>query len=167
MCPAVCAHMILALRKRHVSFQRGRAIIKLEHTKTSQRKNASEMVLTRSRLATRMLQLRVASMSSRNDLLVGQTPYEFRLLFRSLLRVFRLSDLGLSPYSLRRGGATWDFLRHGSMEKALLRGRWSSTPAARVYLQDAAASVVDLRPTDHQQRLLHYAARRLPLPDLD
>lgn len=158
---------LLALRKRHVCFQRGRAILKLEHTKTSQRKNACEMVLTRSRLTTRMLELRVASMSSRNDLLVGQTAYEFRLLFRSLLRVFDLSDLGLSPYSLRRGGATWDFLRHGSMEKALLRGWWASTPAARVYLQDAAASVVDLQLTEQQEGLLHCAARHLPLPDLD
>ena len=31
-----------------------------------------------------------------------------------------------------RGGATWDFLEHQSMERTLLRGRWASTSSARM-----------------------------------
>ena len=41
------------------------------------------------------------------------------------------------PTSLRRGGATEDFLRHGQLDRTMLRGRWNSQKTARIYI-DAA-----------------------------
>ena len=54
------------------------------------------------------------------------------------------SQLGLShsafrPYSLRRGGATQDFLAHGQRERTLFRGRWGSLPVAKIYITDGIA----------------------------
>ena len=73
--------------------------------------------------------------------------------------------LMLSPlvnaYSLRRGGATWGFFKHGSMETTLLRGRWQSSAATRVYVSDAAAAVVDYSLNAHQRALLTEAGALL------
>ena len=56
---------------------------------------------------------------------------------------FGLAGL-FAVYSLRRGGATFSLLLHGSMDKLLLRGRWSSTSTARIYIQDTIATVSQL-----------------------
>ncbi len=48
-------------------------------------------------------------------------------------------------YSFRRGGATWHFLSGGKLEETLLRGRWQSFSTVRIYLQDAAATLIQLQ----------------------
>ena len=70
----------------------------------------------------------------------------FRKLFGKAAEVFGDFD-NLSVYSLRRGGATWSFLQHHSMELTLLKGRWQSAKTARIYLQDAIAGLSDLQMT--------------------
>ena len=50
--------------------------------------------------------------------------------------MFHLLPQNFRPYSLRRGGATALFQQTGSMEMALLKGRWSSTKVAKIYLSD-------------------------------
>ena len=85
----------------------------------------------------------------------------FQKCFKLLLEAFSLGDLLINVCSLRRGGAAWGFLSHQSMERALLRGRWSSTSSARIYLQDAVATVARLRLSDEQLSLAHSAAAHL------
>ncbi|OLP94542.1 hypothetical protein AK812_SmicGene23459 [Symbiodinium microadriaticum] len=73
-------------------------------------------------------------------------PEFFRNCFKFFLSESHLSAFNINVfYSLRRGGATWDFLSYQSMERTLLRGRWASTSSARVYLQDAVATIAHLR----------------------
>jgi len=146
---------------KHVSFYKfkngWRAVIMLEHTKTTPRKNAKEMLVVESSLAVRFLQLAVHSKPPGMPMLTMK-PQRMRLLFQHLKQLFGVTEQ-LQLYSLRRGGATWDFLSHGSMERTLLRGRWASSSTARIYLQDAVAAVslLSLKP-NQMARLKHCAS---------
>ena len=51
-----------------------------------------------------------------------------------------LKRIGHKPYSLRRGGATEDFKEHGRFDRAMMRGRWRSVVAARVYTLEGLAA---------------------------
>ena len=141
-----------------VIYSASRAVIRLERTKTSVRKNAKESVVVRSPIAVRLLREALPLVGALEPV-VGLAPHSFRRLFGAVLRAFTLQDYGYGVYSLRRGGATWDFLRHGSMEQTLLRGRWASTATARIYVQDAAAEIASLRLSAAQQSFLAAAAR--------
>ena len=64
-------------------------------------------------------------------------------------------------YSFRRGGATWHFLTEQNIEQTLLRGRWALTSTARIYLQDAAATLSHLQISDEQRTYMRYLASHL------
>ena len=68
-----------------------------------------------------------------------------------------------SLYSLRKGGATTDFQLHGSIDRLLLRGRWSSTKSVRVYVREALHNVAAARLPEAARRLVHSAAKCLPI----
>eukprot|EP00438_Fugacium_kawagutii_P000055 Skav215901 [mRNA] locus=scaffold1542:116365:121392:- [translate_table: standard] len=53
----------------------------------------------------------------------------FRALFQRALKALEADHLGMRPYSLRRGGATYEMQSHGLMEKTLIRGRWKNSNA--------------------------------------
>ena len=111
---------------------------------------------------------RVAAIAQ--ELLHGRSPgdpisdmpmYKYRELFHKALAIFGLDSKGYTPYSLRRGGATWDFRHHGQMERSLIRGRWSSTRSARLYITDGVAQLAQLQLRPDQTSLLQAAAARL------
>jgi integrase len=68
----------------------------------------------------------------------------FRENFTSLCNFCFLQDCNFSPYSLRRGGATWYFLATGSFDLVIQRGRWLDVPTARVYISDSQANLIRL-----------------------
>ena len=70
------------------------------------------------------------------------------------MRRFDLEQHQFRPYSLRRGGATWLFQLSGSMGQALLKGRWSSTRVAKIYMSDALSYLPSLTFTDRAKKLL-------------
>ena len=152
------------LRIKDIKFYGTRAVISLGYTKTGKRNNATEMVVVESKLAVQSLQ-RACKGKHRNDLLLARGARVFRTLFKALIDLFELEGL-ITVYSLRRGGASWDFLQHQSMERTLLRGRWQSTSSARIYLQDATAMVTYLKLSGPQQQLAT-AASKLLLQKLD
>ena len=67
----------------------------------------------------------------------------------------------LRPYSICRGGVTWALQQAASLELVLLRGRCSSSAAARGYLQEGLAlpaqAALSREPRSH--RVLHRVAR--------
>eukprot|EP00435_Cladocopium_sp_Y103_P031282 s1676_g7.t2 len=71
----------------------------------------------------------------------------FRDLFRRVLDHLELTSLGFRPYSLRRGGATWEMQSHGLMERTLIRGRWKNSNVARIYIADGLAMIPRLKMT--------------------
>ena len=81
----------------------------------------------------------------------------FRLLFRNLVDHFQLDWL-FAVYCLRRGGATYACLQHGSMEKTLLRGRWTSSSTARIYLENTIATVFKFKLSPLQRAHVTLAA---------
>ena len=91
-------------------------------------------------------------------------PYSaqfFRETLKRYMGSFRLADLNLKPYSLRRGGATYLLQCRVPLDVLLLRGRWRSLSVARLYLQDGLAQIPHLRinSTD-TDRLVTFAAKR-------
>lgn len=147
------------IRKSDISFYAQKSVITLRDSKTGKRRNTGEMVIVNSALANEWLRTACATLHN-NDLLLPGGPAAFRLLFNQLVSHFQLSGL-YAVYSLRRGGATFDFLLHQSMERTLLRGRWTSTGTARIYLQDTIAGVANLQLTQLQRTHAILAATAL------
>lgn len=72
----------------------------------------------------------------------NRSAQAFRKLFQQYC--WRFDQHGFRPYSLRRGGATWIFQVTGSMETALVKGRWGSARVARIYISDALSCLPNL-----------------------
>ena len=53
--------------------------------------------------------------------------------------------MGFRPYSLRRGGATFFFQKHQSLDKTLVQGRWHTQKSARIYLNEGLAVLAQMR----------------------
>ena len=139
----------------NISFFQNKAVLCLGQSNAGKRSGANEMVVVESALAICWLQ-KACHQSHKTQKLLWRGERFFRRLFHELCSLFELT-----VYSLRRGGATWNFLHHGSMEKTLLRGRWASTSTARIYLQDATAIVSHLQLTAVQRSQLRSAGRFL------
>ena len=69
----------------------------------------------------------------------------WRKLFNDALSSLRLTHYNFRPYSLRRGGATWWFNRHHSLDQILIQGRWQAVKTARIYLNEGLALLAELR----------------------
>ena len=147
------------LKVGDIAFYQERAVLNLGFSKAGKRNNAQEMVVVESRLALRVLR-RACRQLSRHTLLLFRGERFFRSLFNLLIEFFQLDGL-ITVYSLRRGGASWDFLQHQSIERTLLRGRWASTSSARIYVQDATAMVTHLQLNSYQKGLAVAAAQLL------
>ena len=89
----------------------------------------------------------------------NQSASAFRKMFQRCILHFELQKLELKPYSLRRGGATYDYMRQGILEPILLRGRWHSLQVARLYIEDGLAQLPSLQLPQMQQKRLATAAR--------
>lgn len=147
------------LRAEDVTFYGNKAVLTLYDSKTGKRTNTGEMVVINSRLANYWLRRACAEQNNQGPLLPSGAP-AFRLLFSNLVAHFQLDGL-YAVYGLRRGGATYDFLLRQSMERTLLRGRWSSTSTARIYLQDTIANVANLKLSPVQEAHAKLAAAAL------
>ena len=76
----------------------------------------------------------------------------FRRTFREVVEELGLERFRYKPYSLRRGGATEDFRRHGSLDRSLLRGRWKGVPSARQYILEGVEMGVRLQRSLEEER---------------
>ena len=72
-------------------------------------------------------------------------PYKWRQLFNECLDGLQITPWSFRPYSLRRGGATFFFLKHGSLDRILIQGRWTAVKTARVYINSGLAMIADLQ----------------------
>lgn len=113
------------------------AIISLPHTKTGQREKVQEMVVVEDFITIQILAT-VKELQQRASLektpLWPHSAEAFRNQFKRYCKRFGLLPHKFRPYSLRRGGATWVFQCSGSMETALVKGRWGSSRVARIYI---------------------------------
>ena len=73
------------------------------------------------------------------------SPARWRALFNKALDALHLQEFLFRPYSLRRGGATWWFSRHHSLDKILVQGRWQAAKTARIYINEGLAVLAELQ----------------------
>ena len=131
-------------------------VIRLGLTKTGLRQAVDENVLVTDQptwlLCSTLLTIRKSQRHPDNLLWPRGAP-AFREEFKQLIQFFRLQT-SFKPYSLRRGGATHDFRSHGLMEHTLLRGRWSTTSAARQYVQEGLSALTEIKISKQSHQLL-------------
>eukprot|EP00971_Amphidinium_carterae_P334198 6469337-Amphidinium_carterae.1 len=115
---------LMKLKCKDVKLYARHAVISLPGTKTGQRHGNDEAVILESAVAVHWLTILCQSLHPQ-DLLLQRSAASFRRCFTRLCHHFGMEAYNFKPYSLRRGGATYDFLKQGSMERTLLRGRWA------------------------------------------
>ena len=148
---------LLNLKGRDLLVNKRQLVVSLKDTKSGKRNASDEMVTTDDQFVLLLI-------STLYDLLVchaaldkplwGFSGQAFRSHFDSYLRRFKIQHLGFRPYSLRRGGATWLVQSTGSMELALLKGRWTSHRVARMYISDGVSKLPDLILPERTKQLL-------------
>eukprot|EP00438_Fugacium_kawagutii_P021648 Skav231607 [mRNA] locus=scaffold1636:8556:16397:- [translate_table: standard] len=117
------------------------AVISLGLTKGGKRMGASESVtITEEDTLRRLWQWKVTH--SKGDSLCP-SPSVWRRLFNLTVAALDLDSYQYRPYSLRRGGATFYFKKHGQLDRLLVQGRWQSTRTARIYLNDGLAILAE------------------------
>jgi hypothetical protein len=79
------------------------------------------------------------------DGLFRGAEHDFRKLLVQGCAALHVTEWAYRGYSIRRGGATHFFRVENSMESLLVRGRWSSTRSARLYLNDGLATLASIR----------------------
>jgi hypothetical protein len=123
------------------------------------RQARAEMVQVHSPVTVALLRRAVAGRPD-GGALAQRSPAQLRVALRSLLTSLGLDGVRYTWYSLRRGGATTDFLEHGSLEATLVRGRWACGRTARMYIEQAVADSVTAALSPRQAALVRtYAAR--------
>eukprot|EP00438_Fugacium_kawagutii_P000762 Skav229096 [mRNA] locus=scaffold92:257786:258481:- [translate_table: standard] len=119
------------------------ALLSLGFTKGGKRHGAAESVVLGFEDAYRFLQ-RWKNLASPHTTLTPSPP-KWRRLFNEAISALKLEELQFRPYSLRRGGATFFFQKHQSMDKVMVQGRWHSQKSARIYLHEGLAVLAQMR----------------------
>lgn len=155
----------LDLRAEDLLLDGQRGSVRLWHTKTSRRVGGYESVVIDCPVTIVYLRRALSEMQP------GESfwPYSvvlFRRVWVGILTLVGCQNMRLSPYSIRRGGASEDFARCGSLGRCMIRGRWRHLKTAKVYLQVARTVETTLQlPSEAALRCTHLAAL-FPLTDL-
>eukprot|EP00435_Cladocopium_sp_Y103_P024553 s1957_g6.t1 len=130
---------ILQIRPCDFIIDRHSGVLSIPSSKSGVRNNTRESVTIHDPST---LETTLAMLELRNQLGMSRVPCwdrsgsAFRILFRRILAGLEVESLNFRPYSLRRGGATWEMQSHGLMERTLIRGRWKNSNVARLYICD-------------------------------
>ena len=157
----------LGIRNRDVTIdsQKRSAVVSLRLTKTGKRTGAAESVTLTMAEAIRRLAQWKQNTSPGTTLTPG--PHTWRKKFSQALHALKIEDWEFRPYSLRRGGATFWFAQHGSLDRILLQGRWTAAKTARTYLNEGLAVLTEINIPPHKLkpfRTVFVNAQRSPLP---
>ena len=128
---------LYSLKQKEVIFgPNDTAIITLRQTKTSGPNTHSSVLED----AVGVRALRVACRGLQpNDAIYTRHARFFGEDLRWLAKLVGFSHERLTPYSLRRGGATWHVHKYGSLARTALAGRWKHDATAKIYIDGAAA----------------------------
>ena len=135
---------LLSLRSRHVQFNStGRKVlISLGFTKGGKRAGAAESVIVGYDIPVQFALCWKKLASSTTSL--TPSPAKWRTLFSNALDALKLSEFSFRPYSLRRGGATWWFSKHQSLDQLMVQGRWQAQKTARIYVNEGLALLAEM-----------------------
>ena len=147
---------LLALGVNHVRLfpEDGTVIIAILNSKTS--KGLQQSLSLKEPGLVAVLSFLLSRARPRSLLYEHSVP-TFRREFASLVRCIGLPSSDFLPYSLRRGGATEFCQRTQSLGRTMIQGRWKDSQTARIYIDDARATLIQLNlspPTAALQRSL-------------
>ena len=112
-------------------------ILRLPQSKSGQRSGSGEAIALRDHLTLQLLDTWVAvARPSAGTMLWPHSGQKLQIIFRRDLQHLRVCHLCFTPYSVRRGGATYLLQAGLPMEAILLKGRWKSISVGRLCLQD-------------------------------
>lgn len=137
---------LLSLRFKDLQLGTRTGIVTIRGGKSGLRNNIDEAVALYDPLVVQLGQL-AALLPHNNNPQSPVWPWSAAALrhsFRRCVEHFNLQNLNYKPYSLRRGGATHDYVEKGLLDPILLRGRWHSLAVARLYLEDGLAQLPSL-----------------------
>jgi len=146
---------LLGIRNKDVTIDpRGQsAVISLGYTKGGKRAGAAESVsVTVVEVIRRLHQWKNSSSSASK---LTPSPHAWRKAFTNALESLALGPWEFRPYSLRRGGATFWFSKHGSLDRILLQGRWTAAKTARTYLNEGLATLAEMKISHKQLAPFH------------
>eukprot|EP00438_Fugacium_kawagutii_P036637 Skav209263 [mRNA] locus=scaffold1552:53537:54241:+ [translate_table: standard] len=123
-----------------VDVSTGRILLALPSTKTSKAREETVCV-TDARVAA----LLARTLRTSEPLVWNGTRTSFRSIFQQFCSFFELEDNGFTPYSIRRGGASYAFAQGAAFDELLLRGRWQNNRTARLYLDTGRAALIQTR----------------------
>ena len=146
---------LLGIRNKDVTIDhRGQsAVISLGYTKGGKRAGAAESVSVTVVEVIRWLHQWKNSSSSASKL--TPSPHAWRKAFTNAWESLALGPWEFRPYSLRRGGATFWFSKHGSLDRILLQGRWMAAKTARTYLNEGLATLAEMKISHKQLAPFH------------
>ena len=133
--------LTLAVENVIVDAATSQVVVTLERTKTS--KQFQQSLVLRHRGLANILQQGLALLPPRGRLW-RHSAQAFRNCFSLLLARVQLTPFDFSLYSLRRGGATHCYTMSRDLNYVALQGRWKDLRTARIYLDDARATLVKL-----------------------
>ena len=144
---------VLSLRVSQLSFvgDGHLCIVALPDSKGAKRKGFAECVLIYDIVIIRFLQRVVRELPPEAPLFLGK----WKQLQDSILRyagLFGYTAAGLTPYCLRRGGATWHFTKYHSLDATQALGRWEHAKTAKIYITQALADTTALSLNSKQER---------------
>ena len=130
---------LLGLRSSHLLSEptRNQVLISLGLTKGGKRAGAAESVILGFEPVVNLVKAWKRQASSSTPL--ATSPGHWRGLFNESLMALGLETHGFRPYSLRRGGATFWFSKHQSLDRILISGRWHTQKSARIYINEGLA----------------------------
>ena len=131
----------LLARQVEASTDDGPAVISLGMTKGGQRQGASESITVTVHDVVR----RLKGWKATPKVKLTESPKVWRAKFAESIAALGLESFQFRPYSLRRGGATFSFSKHGSLDRLLIHGRWQTPKTARIYINNGLATLAEMR----------------------
>ena len=146
---------VLGIRAKDVTIDDSQhtAVVALGYTKGGKRTGAAESITIQvTEVVRRLAQWKGAN---KPGTLLTPPAHIWRKQFSSALEHLQLLEWEFRPYSLRRGGATFWFSRHGSLDKILIQGRWMAARTARTYLNEGLAVLTEINVPHHRLKPFH------------
>ena len=118
------------------------AVISLGLTKGGKRMGAAESVSVSVEVVLKWLKAWKLKAKPHQRLCPSNSSWRSR--FSECLAALGLEHLSFRPYSLRRGGATHWFSKHGSLDRVVVLGRWQAQKTARIYINEGLSAIAEM-----------------------
>ena len=153
----------LKLKVQDIQADLHTGVVRIQASKSGLRFNVNEAVAIYDRTVLRIWELFLLQKQRRpTDLIWSGGAASFRKRYKELLFALHVDTHNFQCYSLRRGGATHQFMQKRLVDPILIRGRWRSIAVARLYLEDGLAHLATLGFPPTTSQLLHRYSSFLP-----